>query len=1062
MTICPNCREENPERAKFCLSCATPLAEASLPRATRKTVTVVFCDVTGSTRLGEQLDPETLRGVMGRYFDAMRTVIEKHGGTVEKFIGDAVMAVFGIPTLHEDDALRAVRAAVDMRDALADLNQQLTSERGVAIEVRTGVNTGQVVAGDPAAGQALVTGDAVNVAARLEQAARPGETLIGLDTYRLVRDAVELEEIEALALKGKSEPVPAYRLLAVRADVEGFARRLDAPLVGRDYEVGLLRQAYERSVRERSSHLFTVLGAAGVGKSRLTTEFLSAVDGEALVIQGRCLNYGEAITFYPVREAVKQAAGIGEEESLGEVLAKLEKLVLDEEDRVAISEQLAQMMGFSEGAASTEEIFWSVRRLFEALARERPLVVVFDDIHWGEPTFLDLIEHIADLARDASILLLVVARPELLDLRPGWAGGKLNATSILLEPLSEAEVSQLVVHLLGEVELAADVKDRITTAAEGNPLFVEQMLAMLLDEERIRRSNGSWVAVGDLSEIAVPPTVHALIASRLDRLGTEERQVIERASVVGKVFYRGAIAELSPPDQRSHLSDRLIGLVRKELIRPERAEFAGQDGFRFRHVLIRDAAYDAMPKQTRAELHERFAGWFEGLVGDRIAEYEEIVGHHLEQAYLYRQELGPSTAEHKAIGERAGRRLARAGHRAFTRGDIPAATKLLGRAIEVTSDELVSAHLQLDLAEAQIEAGDFSSAARAVDAVEAGAGGDASVRGRAQVLAASVRLQVASYGAVDDLEPVVQALIPSLEEVGDHRTLAKAYRMLATIANLRCDAAALRRWSERALEHARIAGDAWEESESIPWIAMSRGMGLTPLDECNALLEDLLDGAHGQPKLTALLGFGLGEHLIRSGRMKEGVELLDASRAAMRDMGMTLWWAATSIGAGAVMLDAGDLDRAEAALREGYGVLAKAGEKAFLSTVASTLGAVLYEQGRWDDALEFALIAREAGASDDLFTQVEADTVEAMVLARKGRLTEAEGLARAAVARGAPSDYMAMRADPLVALGEVLALAGKRDEAAASLAQALELYRAKKDVLMTAKVAKRLADLTSG
>ena len=404
MIVCSACGRDNPDDARFCNSCGAPLAPAAAPREQRKVVTVLFCDVTGSTSLGEQLDPEAMRTVMARYFETARTAIERHGGTVEKFIGDAVMAVFGIPVVHEDDALRAVRAAAELRDA-------------VEIDVRIGVNTGEVVTGGA---DTLATGDAVNVAARLEQAASPGEVFLGAATYALVRDTVDAELLPPLEAKGKAEALTAYRLGDVRAVT---SRRDAAPMVGRVDELELLRRAYERAVRERGCHLFTILGAAGVGKSRLVAELLDTIE-DARVLRGRCLSYGEGITYWPVVEMLKQLGEPGGDER--------------------VRRPISVLLGELDAPTTPAETAWAVRKALESAAAELPLVVVFDDLHWGEPSFLDLIEHIADLSRDAPILLLCMARPELLDERPGWSGGKLNATTVLLEPLGREETDELV------------------------------------------------------------------------------------------------------------------------------------------------------------------------------------------------------------------------------------------------------------------------------------------------------------------------------------------------------------------------------------------------------------------------------------------------------------------------------------------------------------------------------------------------------------------------------------------------------------------------------------------
>ena len=413
--ICPNCGEENPPRFRLCGFCGTGLAPELPPQEVRKTVTIVFSDLKGSTSLGETLDSESLREVMNRYFDEMRAVLERHGGTIEKFIGDAVMAVFGLPKLHEDDALRAVRAAADMREALARVNDEFERVWGVRLTNRTGVNTGEVVAGDPTTGQRLVTGDAVNVAARLEQAAPANDVLVGDLTYRLVRDAVEVEDVEPLELKGKAERVPAYRLVSVLDRAEGFARRQDAPLVGRERELAELQARYREAVDARACRLVTLLATPGVGKSRLSEEFLRSLAAEAVVIRGRCLSYGEGITFWPLAEAVRQAASIRGDDPPEDALAKLASLARDG-DVVA---RLASALGLSTIGYGVEEIFWATRRLFEELGRRRPLVVLFDDIHWASPTFLDLLEHLLDTIEGAPVLVLCPARPRA----PRGAGG---------------------------------------------------------------------------------------------------------------------------------------------------------------------------------------------------------------------------------------------------------------------------------------------------------------------------------------------------------------------------------------------------------------------------------------------------------------------------------------------------------------------------------------------------------------------------------------------------------------------------------------------------------------
>src|SRR3954462_13845921 len=455
MAACPTCGKENEAGARFCSACGTQLA-VEAPREVRKTVTVLFCDVAGSTAMGERLDPETTRRLMARYFESAREILERHGATVEKFIGDAVMAVFGIPQVHEDDALRAARAALELRNAVGELT------------LRIGVNTGEVVAGT---GETLVTGDAVNVAARLEQAAEPGPILLGAQTFRLVQSAVDVEPVAPVAAKGKTEPVVAHRLVRVHEGAALFPRRLDAPLVGRNEELAALERAYAQAQADRSCRLVTLLGVPGIGKTRLTREFAAHVGSDARVVTGRCLSYGEGITYWPLAEIVR---GLGD-------VAAVEELIAAEPQAHQIVHDVFAGVGLGEGVVRPEETPRATRRLFEALASDRPLVVVLDDVHWAEPTLLDLIDHVVNLSRGAPILLLCVARPELLDSRPGFGSGTPDATTVLLDPLSLDEAASLM-ELLAATALDASVRERITAAAEGNPLFVEQMLAMLSED----------------------------------------------------------------------------------------------------------------------------------------------------------------------------------------------------------------------------------------------------------------------------------------------------------------------------------------------------------------------------------------------------------------------------------------------------------------------------------------------------------------------------------------------------------------------------------------------------
>jgi predicted ATPase len=545
----------------------------------------------------------------------------------------------------------------------------------VRLENRTGVNTGEVVAGDVSRGQRLVTGDAVNTAARLEQAAPPLEILIGEPTYRLVRDAVEIEPVEPLELKGKAERVLAYRLLSVSSD-EGVARRLDAPMVGRGDELATLMDVLGRARSTEHTQLVTVLGPAGVGKSRLLREFLARAGEEVWPLRGRCLSYGDGITFWPLAEVVREAAGIGDNEPYELAGTKLETLAQEPD----VAERVGAAIGLLDTTFPIQETFWAVRRLLERLAARKPLIVLIDDIHWAEGAFLDLLRYVVRSAV-GPIVLACSSRKDLLEEHPEWGEETADIRTVTLDPLSEEESSFVVENLLGS-PLDERVRSRIIEAAEGNPLFVEQMLSMLMDDGALRRDeDGRWIVMSDVGAITIPPTISALLTARLDRLGATDRSVIERGAVIGQVFYRGAVEELAPPALRDAVALSLQSLSGKELVRQDdTSHFVGQEAYRFLHILVRDAAYQGLLKRTRSELHEAFVDWLERVASDRLMEYEEIRGYHLEQTHLILTELAPLDDHGREVGIRGSRYLTSAGRRALARGDMRAAANLLQRA----------------------------------------------------------------------------------------------------------------------------------------------------------------------------------------------------------------------------------------------------------------------------------------------------------------------------------------------------------------------------------------------
>ena len=1039
MVTCPSCGQKSPDGFRFCGNCGASLEAVSHARESRKTVTVVFSDVTGSTALGERLDPESLRRVMGRYFEEMKTVVERHEGTVEKFIGDAVMAVFGIPIVHEDDALRAVRAAAEMRERLGALNEELERDWGVRIEVRTGVNTGEVVAGDGSGGQRFATGDAVNVAKRFEEAAPPGEILLGDTTWRLVRDAVEVKPVGALELKGKGEPIIAYRLESIERESGGRARRLESPMVGREREHSLLQQAYERSAGERSCHLFTVLGAAGVGKSRLVSEFLRSLGEAATVGEGRCLPYGEGITFRPLLEALR---GL-----YGDDLGSLRERLAGDENAELIAERVLAAAGLADRPGPRDETLWAVRKLLEAEARERPLVLVFDDVQWAEPMLLDLVEHVADLSREAPVLLVCVARPEFLDVRPGWSGGKFNATSVLLEPLGGDDSVHLIDNLLGQAELDAEVRDRVAEAAEGNPLFVEEMLGMLIDDGLLERRDGNWVVTGDLRSISAPPTIQALLSARLDRLDSEERAVIERGSVEGKTFHRGAVVELAPESIRDRVTGHLQALVRKELLRPDSSDFAGDDAFRFRHILIRDAAYNAMPKELRAELHERFAAWLERVAGEWELEREEILGFHLEQAYRYRTELAPVDNAATVLAERAAALLAAAGFRAHSRSDPASAAKFLGRALPLLrEDEAFRAELLPPLAESLFQAGRIEETTDVIAAAQAIAHetGDKRLETRIAMVETLVLAQTDPAHDMAHMAGVADRAIPILDAAGDDEGLAEAYALRGKHLSWEGQFGASDEAFEKAIDHAQRANAPRQVVEARGWIALNCAHGNIHVDDGIARIDALLESGESG-KCSALVS--RGSLLALQGRPDEARRDVTAGRNLAVELGQRLTWAGTAAIDANIYLLQDDPRSAEAVLRSAVEELRRIGETGYVSTLYGVLAHALYEQGRDDDAYAVTEECRLAAGETDLDPQINWRRVRAKVLARRGAQAEAEELARQAVALVSGTEMLDLHAGALLDLAEILRLAGRADEAQSYTEQALELLERRGNIV---------------
>jgi class 3 adenylate cyclase/tetratricopeptide (TPR) repeat protein len=981
------------------------------PREVRKTVTILRSDVTGSTSLGEQLDPESLRRVMSRLFDEMRGVVESHGGTVEKFIGDAVMAVFGVPQAHEDDALRAVRAAAEMRERLATLNDELERDRGVRLALRTGITTGEVVAGDPSTGQTFVTGDPANVAARLEQSADPGEVLLGDPTYVLVSSAVEAQALPPLQVKGKSEPLQAWRLLDVLPGVEPIPRRFDTPMVGRQADLAQLDAEFAAAQEERSCRLVTVVGEPGIGKSRLANEFSNRVADEATVLRGRCLPYGAGITYWPLVEIVRTAAQ-------GETRAHILDLVAGEPDAELLADRVAAAVGAGPRPGTTEETFWATRKLVERLARDRPLVLIIDDLQWAEATFFDMLEHLTYLIRSAPLLLLCLARPELADVRPGWP-----ELRIRLAPRSSDESRRLLDELAGATVLDDALRDRIAHSAEGNPLFVEQMLAMLDD---------------GAGELDVPATIQALLAARLDQLGAEERSALDCAAIVGEEFWSGAVRELT----RSDPSRALLELVRAELIRPRDSLLRGEDAYEFVHLLIRDAAYSSTPKETRADLHELLADWLHTKDVEQGVQHEEIIGYHLEQAYRYRVELGPRDKKALELATRAGEQLASAGHRAYLHGDTRAALSLLSRAAELLpSGDRRRFDVLADLTTALLEVGDREGVTAAI--AELRESGDPAFAAFARVQQWLLEMQARGFLATEEPAQDAATAIDVLEQADDHRGLARAWLLVGEVGNMLGQRVQMAEGARRSAEHARLAGDDRAEADGLRLWGGALVFGSVPAPDGIAQLERALARDDLNLMVEAAIRAPLGALKAMRGDFGTARAHIERAREIGLELGLRFQLARLGFMSSRVERLAGDLEAAERELRRSFEALVEIGERGRSVMQGLVLAGVLSELGRPQEALQFLRPAQESEEEDDVYLPL----YEGQVLWALGDVVKAEQAVSRAVETGRRFDDLTTQGDALCSLARIRAHIQGAAAAQPLLEEAIELYERKGDIV---------------
>ena len=1073
VVLCPSCGEENPAKFRLCGYCGTPLAQDAAdapaapapaarvesplpPREIRKTVTLLFTDLKDSTALTGSIDAEAMNEIKARYFQAMGDEVRRHGGEVEKNIGDAIMAVFGRIRAREDDALRAVRAAHGMQVVLAGLNEEFQRYYGVQITNRTGVNTGEIVANlDPTADQNLATGDAVNVAARLEQNAPAGEVLIGEVTHELVRPYVEVELL-MLTLKGKPEPVPAYRLVDVH---EVAAPTTTAtPLLGRDREVAMLREAYAGVTAEARPRLLTVLGEAGLGKSRLIADFVAAVSAEAVVMHGRCLSYGDGITFWPLVEIVRDAAGVDEDDSGDVARSKVTGLLPDTDpDRDAVVDRVLSAIGLSGRDFPVTETFWGVRKLLEAQTRMRPLVVVVDDIHSAETTFLDLLTHLVESPTPRPVLVLCSARPEVATTHAEWWEAT-SRSRIELAPLGATAVESIIDQLLGQHSLSAETRERVVTAAEGNPLYVEQLVSMLRDRP-----------AGGADEVVVPPTIAALLSARLDALSGPERAVIEPASVIGVEFPTAAVHQLVPAAVRPGMGGHLEALHTKQLIQPSTVQASADaslgvddDAYRFHHVLVRDATYGSLLKRARATMHEEFVTWAEQINAERgrETEFEEILGYHLEQAVRYRRELGPLDEHGRGLATRAAGKLRSAGMRALDRSDMPAAANLLGRCVELLEPrDPVRLELVPELGEALMALSRFDETGPLLaSSLEAARDlGDRRLEGLIRVRQLTLELM---GGDTDESAALAEAegVLARLVDLGDHGGAARAWRVLSLIhANAGhyddiADAA------QHLIEEGTASGEERLVRQGATGYAVSAVLGTTPVPQALAVCERILHDVRGDRRAEAIVCGAVAQLRAMQGDFDAARAMYRKEVSLLQDLGTSRESASTSIESARVEVLAGDLETAEALLRRDDALLAELGERYFRSTVAGLLGRVLLLRGATEDAEAFVVLAEALSEADDAWSQVLWRSARARLLASSSPERAVE-LATGAVDFAETTADLALRGDAWSDLGEVHVLLGGRDEAVEAFTHAEMLYLDKGDVTSAARAALRLAEV---
>ena len=961
----------------------------------RKLATVLFVDLVDSTSLVAGIDPEVARRRVSSFFERVSHCVTTHGGIVEKFAGDAVLAAFGIPQAHEDDAERAVRAGLAMLDSVRELG----------LEARVGVEAGEVVVDE--SDSTFATGEAVTLAARLQQVAGAGEILIGPHVYRLTQGRLQTQDVGPIDVKGFGDRIWVWRAEGIQDGVPAQSA-LRAPLVGRDAELELLQNTYERAVRNRRAHLFTIYGDPGVGKSRLGREFVDALEGTTVLI-GRSLPYGEGVTYWPLAEMVKSGAGITDDDPLDVALEKLREFCEDE----AIADLLGLASGVLQavhGERSQQEIAWAARAWAERLAQDQPLVLAFEDIHWAEDALLELIEHLAEWVRDAPLLILCLARTELLDVRPGWGGGRLRATAIELEPLGPEESEELVDALATEGALDADARAALLEKTEGNPLFVEETVRMLAECEG-----------RPLPEFAerIPDTLQALIAARIDRLPPEEKTVLQRASVIGRIFWAGAIGELAP--EVEELDQTLETLLLREFVLPEaRSTISGETAFRFKHVLFREVAYAGLSKSARADLHARFAHWLRERAGEELL---EIRAYHLDQAAALIGELdGGPPAE---LAREAAAALEAAGRRALAREANRPARKQLLRALELEP----TLERRYQAARAAWRLADMPVVSEEMERVRAEAAEEGDRPREARALAALAEVALNRDADAHEAERLAKLAL-EVADADDREPRFDALHVLYTSAWWRGRLTDAESYAREQLALAREAGRQDLESRAAVDLAGAFN-SRRQYDQSAPLLARSLALAEESGSIVAR-GYALaalGDLAIHRGEYAEAQRQLEAARALFEESGVASMLGRVLYRLAVVAWYQDDLDRAERLSRESIRTLTPLEDRGTLCESQRRLAEVLLGKGRLDEAERYAVAARDTVGPHDMSSRATTRTTLARIRRAQGREEEAEALLREAVGIFEHTEYRVFQETALGELAQLLRERGRDDEA---------------------------------